>query len=451
MNVHGKHITVIGAARSGIAVAELLTRNGAKVFVSDSKSIGDESKSRLISKNIAFEENTHSGRALEADLAVVSPGVPSTAFLVKSFIERGKPVFSEIEVASWFNKTPIVGVTGTNGKTTTTAWLDHMWQTAKIEHKTGGNIGWAFSEFADAKDFECTLLEISSFQLDFIDKFAPKVSVILNITPDHLDRYENSFEKYAASKFRIFENQTSNDIFIYGWEDVLLRKKAAELAKRDNAPQIWTFSSEILPENGAGIKDGNFCFSFNGKEEVIMPQSQIAIKGTHNIRNGMAAALAARAMEVDTEYIRESLKSFAGVHHRLEFVRELDNVRYYNDSKATNVNSVWYALESFEDPIVLILGGQDKGNNYAEIAQLVRKKVRAVIALGASRQKVADQLGGIAHSITLVDSMDEAVSAAREKAKPFDVVLLSPACASFDMFQNYEHRGQVFKTLVNQL
>jgi UDP-N-acetylmuramoylalanine--D-glutamate ligase len=274
--------------------------------------------------------------------------------------------------------------------------------------------------------------------------------MILNITPDHLDRYQYKFENYVASKMRIFENQTADQIHIFNHDDDVVSNGVSAI-NQATGPKTWAFSALSLPEEGIGVKDGTIYFNLEHQQEALMEVGELSLKGTHNLRNGLAAALAARAGEIENDYIRESLATFKGVAHRLEFVRELDEVRYINDSKATNVNSVWYALESFEDPIVLILGGVDKGNDYSELASLIRRKVRAVIALGEGKAKIEEQLGGIAHDFSSVSSMEEAIETARKKAQPHDVVLLSPACASFDMFDNYEHRGEIFKELVKQL
>jgi UDP-N-acetylmuramoylalanine--D-glutamate ligase len=295
------------------------------------------------------------------------------------------------------------------------------------------------------------ILEISSFQLDHISTFRPHVSILLNNTPDHLNRYGYKFENYIAAKMRVCENQGPGDYFIYTIDDTVTASEISRIRGRANGPTLLAVSTEGMVERGAGVKDGNITFNLNGTEEMLMPVSELSLPGRHNLQNGLAAALAARVSEISNETIRQALSSFKGVEHRLEFVRELDGIRYVNDSKATNVNSVWYALQSFTDPIVLILGGQDKGNDYSEIAPFVKKHVRAIVAIGEGKQAIVDQLGSVAHDLTVCETFEEAIKTCRSKAFPGDIVLLSPACASFDMFDNYEHRGREFKRIVNAL
>lgn len=450
-SVQGKHITIMGAARSGIAMARLLQKKGAIPFVTDNRMLSETTRAELKELDIRFEEGGHTDQSKQGYFLAVSPGVPTESSLVQWYLNHGRSVFSEVEIASWFTDSDIYAVTGTNGKTTTTAWLGHLWDVAGRDHRVGGNIGIAFSSLVDGLHSSTDLLlEVSSFQLDHIEYFSPKVSMILNITPDHLDRYQNKFENYVASKMRIFENQGPDQITIFNHDDDVVSRGVSAI-NAESGSQAWAFSALTIPASGIGVENGIIYFNLEKQQEALMEVRELSLKGTHNLRNGLAAALAARAGEIDNEYIRESLATFKGVAHRLEFVRELDSVRYINDSKATNVNSVWYALESFEDPIVLILGGVDKGNDYSELASLIRRKVRAVIALGEGKAKIEEQLGGIAHDFASVNSLEEAIETAREKAQPHDVVLLSPACASFDMFDNYEHRGEIFKELVKQL
>jgi UDP-N-acetylmuramoylalanine--D-glutamate ligase len=452
MNLQGKHITILGAARSGIAAAVLSKKRGAIPFVTDKSAIKPAYKSQLEANGIAFEELEHSERALNADFAVISPGVPSDVPLVLTFKERGIPVLSEVEFASRFITSHVVAITGTNGKTTTTTWTDYIWEKAGRKHVTGGNIGTAFAGLVEAIDAQTdVILEVSSFQLDHISTFKPNVSILLNITPDHLNRYGYKFENYIASKMRICENQTPGDYFIYTIDDPVTAAEAGRLRGRNNGPQLLAISTEGMVERGAGIKDGMITFNLNGTDEPLMYASELSLPGKHNLQNGLAAALAARVSEISNDAIRQALTSFKGVEHRLEFVRELDGVRYVNDSKATNVNSVWYALQSYADPIVLILGGQDKGNDYNEIAEFIRKRVRAVVAIGEGKKAVVEQLGAVAHDLTVCETFEEAIRTCKSKAFPGDVVLLSPACASFDMFDNYEHRGREFKRIVNAL
>lgn len=450
MEVSNKHIVVIGAARSGIAAALLLKKKGADVFVSDFSTIKGEWKQRLSEAGINFEENGHSEKAKSGDFIVLSPGVPTESPIVQHYLNEGKEVYSEIEAASWFTNQRIVATTGSNGKTTVTNWLDHVWNTAKIEHSVSGNIGIAFSDVVDDTNNDF-ILEISSFQLDHIDSFKPTISLLLNISPDHLNRYGNSVEAYAAAKFRISENQTENDWFIFNYDDPMIKNHVEALQKKESAPKLWAFSyTKEVPE-GAFVRDENIIFKFNNKEEKLMSVYEVGLAGKHNLGNGLATALAARAAEIKNEAIRESLKSFMGVEHRLEKVCDVEGVKYINDSKATNVNAVWFALDSFNVPVTLILGGRDKGNDYSEIVDQIKEKVHTIIAIGESKDRIEEQIGDVAPNFVKAESMMKAVRAAHKVAKRGEIVLLSPACSSFDMFDDYEHRGKVFKDEVYKL
>ncbi|WP_069132762.1 UDP-N-acetylmuramoyl-L-alanine--D-glutamate ligase [Rhodohalobacter halophilus] len=452
IDLKDQHITIAGAARSGVAAATLLKRKGAIPFLSDAGSVQPHFADKLRAESIEFEENSHSERALSGDFLVLSPGVPTQSPIAQHYLMNGKPVISEIELASWFNRSPIVAVTGSNGKTTVVNWMHHMWKTAEKECIVAGNIGYAFSELvektAPEKD---VLLEVSSFQLDHINRFHPSVAVILNITPDHLDRYNSSFKDYAASKFRIAENQTEKDWFIYNYDDSTVSGFAKKLSERANAPQLMAFSTESETPQGAFVRNGKLIFRLDNKEETLMDIDDIALPGKHNLSNGMATALAARASEIRNEHIRESLRSFEGVEHRLEYVRTFNGVKYINDSKATNINAVWFALDSFNVPLVLILGGRDKGNDYRELESQLRKKVHTIIAIGEAKNAIKAQIGDVVPTFAEADSMKEAVKKAASVAKRGEVVLLSPACASFDMFDNYEHRGKIYKQAVLEL
>jgi len=449
-DVQGQHIVVIGAARSGVAAALLLSKKGADVFVSDYGAIADAAKQKLDQASISFEENGHTERAKSADFVVVSPGVPTESPIIQYYLNEGKSVYSEIEAASWFTDQKIIAVTGSNGKTTVANWLDHVWNNAKRDHALAGNIGVAFSDEIDRNtgDF---LLEVSSFQLDHINNFKPDVSMILNITPDHLNRYQNSLEAYAAAKFRITENQSAEDRFIFNYDDPIIQAHVEQLKQKQLAPQLWAFSHKNEVPEGAFVRDDQIIFKFNNKEEPLMPTEELGLRGQHNLSNGLATALAARAAEIKNEIIRESLKSFTGVEHRLELAREVDGVKYINDSKATNVNAVWFALDSFHVPLTLILGGRDKGNDYSELEAQIREKVHTIIAIGESKDRIEEQLGNVAPNFVKVETMGGAVRAAQKVAKKGEAVLLSPACSSFDMFDSYEHRGKIFKDEVNKL
>tara|TARA_R110002096_G_scaffold97694_17_gene217790 strand:- start:8001 stop:9356 length:1356 start_codon:yes stop_codon:yes gene_type:complete len=450
MTVRDKHIVVIGAARSGVAAAILLQQEGANIFVSDFGKIGEHQKLRLTVANIEFEENGHTQRAFDADFAVVSPGVPTEAPIIQHYLNKQKKVFSEIEVASWFTSNDIIAITGSNGKTTVTSWIADVWKHANRDYSLAGNIGFAFSEKVKAEhnDF---ILEVSSFQLDHIETFKPTISLLLNITPDHLNRYGNSLEAYAASKFRISENQDKNSWFIFNYDDPLIRNHVEALKQKENAPKLWAFSNINEVSEGAFVRDEQIIFKFNNKEEPLMAVHEIGLNGRHNLSNGLATALAARAAEIKNEAIRESLKTFVGVEHRLEIVRIVDGVKYINDSKATNVNAVWFALDSFNEPMTLILGGRDKGNDYTELLDQVKEKVHTIIAIGESKSRIEEQLGSAVPNFVTAENMWAAVKVAKKVAKRGEIVLLSPACSSFDMFDDYEHRGRVFKEEVNKI
>ncbi len=449
--VQGKAVTVVGGGRSGLSVARLLAQAGAAVFLTERGEATSGLREALEAAGVRCEFGGHTPRALDADFFVVSPGVPSTVNLVRQAQSMRIPVYSEIEAASWFCRVPIVAITGSNGKTTTTSLIAHVFRRSGRPTIVAGNIGYPFSDYVrDAPPEAVVVLEVSSFQLDHIDTFRPRTAVLLNITPDHLDRYDNDFEAYARSKFRILENLGAEDTLVYNEDDDVIR----EYVRRERGKRAFRtlgFSIERVCEAGAFVRDGALVLRINQHEEVLMQAEQLALRGRHNLYNSLAAAVAARVMEVRNDVVRESLASFEGVPHRLEFVREIGGVRYVNDSKATNVNSVWYALETFEEPIVLIAGGRDKGNDYTSLQPLVRRKVRALIAIGESAEKVLGELGPYAGVADSARSMEEALLLAREHARPGDVVLLSPACASFDMFENYEDRGDTFKRLVASL
>lgn len=451
VNVEGKKISVIGAARSGVAVAKLLHEKGARVFVTD---IAPAEKlalqlAELSLMGIEFEAGGHSDHVYDCDLLVISPGVPSTIPVVKEARRRGIDIVSEIEAASWYCPAPIIAVTGTNGKTTTTTLIGRMLHDAKKKHAVAGNIGMAFSSVVSELDASSVaVLEVSSFQLDDIRSFHPNVSIILNITPDHLDRYENSFEKYIASKCRIFEHQTMSDVLIYNYDDEATRKQVQLLA----GAHVHTLPFGVQQQfaEGAFTENGTLVTIVNGQRTEIIAADRISIKGAHNLYNSMAATLAAQSFGIRTASIRATLKNFKGVEHRLEFVREMNGIRFVNDSKATNVDSVWYALQSFKEPIVLLLGGRDKGNDYSKLSDLVKQNVKAIVAIGESAETVRKAFAAI-KNVYVAGSMPEAVQRAASLASSGDVVLLSPACASFDWFRNYEHRGSIFKELVNDL
>lgn len=452
MNVERRHITIAGAARSGIAAAMLLKEMGAVPFVSDAGTLSEQNRNRLTELNIDFEEGGHSSRSLTGDFLIISPGIPTESFIAQHYLKEGKKIFSEVELASWFAHPPVIAVSGSNGKTTVVNWMAHIWKVAARECILAGNMGNAFSEMILGNRKEATtLLEVSSFQLDHIDLFQPDISILLNITEDHLDRYGYDFNRYAAAKLKITLNQSSKNIFIYCQEDPILEQHAKMLSRTDNTPRLLAFSTHGEVEEGAYVKNGALILKLQNQEEELMQIGEIGLSGKHNLQNGMAAALAARASEIRNEFIRESLRSFEGVSHRLEFVREYEGIRYINDSKATNINSVWYALDSFQMPLALILGGRDKGNDYTRLEKQIRSKVHTVIAIGEARNAIREQIGGIVPNLLEATSMHEAVKLARKSCRRGETVLLSPACSSFDMFENYEHRGDEFKQAVLNL
>ncbi len=454
----GKKISVIGAARSGVGVSRLLRNAGAVVFVSDS---GDAAKlgkniAELQKEEIEFETGRHSDRVFECSLMVISPGVPSDTPVILEAKKRSISVFSELEVASWFCRAPIVAITGSNGKTTTTTLAGRIFSDAKKKHVVAGNIGEAFSNFVlDVAETDIVVLEVSSFQLDFIESFRPAISVLLNITRNHMDRYGNSMERYAASKARIFMNQRPDDILIYNADDEL-----TQLEVQSAKCKVLPFSTARVLDEGAFARDAVLTTILDGNEAGIIDVSQISIKGEHNLQNAMAATLIAQSMGVSPAYIRSTLKNFKGVEHRQEFVREFNGIKYVNDSKATTVEAVARALGAYTEPIVLILGGKDKGNDYTQILDTVKTKVRAIVAIGASAATVVKNFSGlvpiervdtIGSEIPNIASMKKTVDAARLLARQGDLVLLSPACTSFDWFMDFEERGKVFKAIVNSL
>lgn len=467
----GARVTVVGGARSGVAVARLLARHGARVRLTERGAAPDGLVAELDAAGVASEFGGHTPRALAADFAVVSPGVPSTSPLVVRFAEQGVPVYSEIEVAAWLCRAPIVAITGTNGKTTTTSLTHDVFQKASEDSAEGegyrprrvvvaGNIGYPFADYVDdLTEADLVVLEVSSFQLDHVARFRPRVAVLLNITPDHLDRYAGDVEQYAAAKYRIASAMQPGDTVVVNLDDARLAAFGERIAAARGVAVVGFSTERSLADLGAPfagaawVDGGALVLRLPSQPvEVLMPVADLALPGRHNLSNSLAAAVAARVLEVRCDVVRESLSTFVGVPHRLESVRDLDGVRYVNDSKATNVNAVWYALESFDrEKVVLIAGGRDKGNDYAALRPLVRDKARAVVAIGESADKVLRELGPSAPAAEAAASMEDAIRRARRLARPGDVVLLSPACASFDMFENYEDRGDTFKRLVLSL
>jgi len=447
-NIEEKKIGIIGAVRSGLGVAKLAKRLGAYPFVSDlsPKEKIERNLSVLDAEEIQYESGGHTDRLFNCDFLITSPGVPSNSQVLIEAAKRNIKVISEIEFASWFCKGVIISITGTNGKTTTTTLCAHVLNNCGVKTYPAGNIGTAFSEIVlDVKDNEYVVLETSSFQLDNIDSFKPKISLILNITPDHLDRYGHDISNYINSKLNVFKNQDANDYLILNAGDELTPKEISNL----NVHRLYISLNNAQPD-GIYLQNKQIIFKKDNAVEFSCTTDDISLRGEHNYLNAMAVISIAKIFNLNNEKIIEALGSFPGVEHRLEFVRELDGVKYINDSKATNVDSVWYALRSFEEPIFLILGGTDKGNDYNQIKDIVIKNVKKIYAIGSSADKVFNYF----HQFVKVEvkkSIEECISAANKETRENEVVLLSPACASFDMFNDYEHRGRVFKEAVNNL
>lgn len=447
-DIKGKNIAVLGAFRSGLGAAKLALRKGAVPFVSDSGPYEklEDGFRFLQSLGIDYEFGKHSQRVYDADIIVTSPGIPTESDVLMKASFLGKKIVSELEFASWFCKGDILAITGTNGKTTTTSLAEHLFKNCGMRIKSAGNIGLAFSEIVrQVKTNDLVALETSSFQLDFTDEFKPRFAVILNITPDHLDRYHNNFGEYADSKLKIAKNQNEEDYLITNADDPNIPDDIG-----NEKVQRYYFSTREKVSRGSFYADGKFFFIDKGIIETVATINDFNLVGEHNISNALSVITIAKILECHDDMIRDALYTFQAVEHRLEIVRTLAGVKYVNDSKATNVESVWYALQSFDEQIMLILGGKDKGNDYNRILELVRRNVRKIYAIGSSAQKVYDFFRPYLQ-VEIMGSMEDAVNKCRQEAAFGEVVLLSPACASFDMFNNYEHRGQVFKELVNEL
>ncbi len=443
-----KKIAVLGGGESGIGTAILAKKNGYEVFLSDKGKIKDKYIEVLKHIEIEWEEQQHTeSKIFDADVVMKSPGIPDTAPLVKQLREQGIPVVSEIEFASWFSDVPVIGITGSNGKTTVTNLIQHLLKEGGIDSAMGGNVGNSYAKLVAEEVHDWFVLELSSFQLDGIEKFRPKIAILTNITPDHLDRYEYKLENYIASKFRITKNQTEEDFFIYDADD----KNITEWLKKNPVrSQKLPFSLEKKVESGAYIENENIVININNTQ-FTMPTSELALQGKHNAKNAMAAATVSQLLRIRKQTIRESMANFQGVEHRLEKVLKINNVLYINDSKATNVNATFYALESMETETVWIVGGVDKGNVYDDLLPLVNEKVKAIICLGVDNDKIVNAFGNIVENMVETSSMNDAVQIAYRLAEKGDTVLLSPACASFDLFENYEDRGRQFKEAVRNL
>jgi UDP-N-acetylmuramoylalanine--D-glutamate ligase len=447
MELNNKRVLVVGLGKSGVASALFLKAHGARVTVSDTKS-GDELRNEipvLLDHGITVETGGHGERTFRGqDLIVVSPGVPVDAPLLVQARALGEAVIGEIELAAQFLPGPIVAITGSNGKTTTTTLTGEILAAGGLPTLVGGNIGTPAISLAErAKPETVTVLEISSFQLETIQTFRPKIAVVLNVTPDHLDRHR-TFEVYVDAKARIFENQQSGDFAVLNEDD----PTCVSLAARTRAKVFW-FSRLKEVERGAWVREGNILFRDAAQQHEVMPVSEIPLKGAHNLENVLAAVCAGALMGCAPEKIRQAVRDFKAVEHRLEFVATIRGVDYYNDSKATNVDATIKALESFPANIHLILGGKDKGSDYTVLNELLRQRVKRVYTIGAAAAKIESQIKNV--EVVHAETLENALRKANAVAQPGDVVLLAPACASFDQFKSYEHRGKVFKEIVGAL
>jgi UDP-N-acetylmuramoylalanine--D-glutamate ligase len=441
-------LVILGGGESGVGTAILGKKEGFEVFVSDKGEIKEKYKEVLEHFGIEWESGTHTeSKILNADVVMKSPGIPDKVPLVKQLVAKGIPVISEIEFASKYTDATLVGITGSNGKTTTTMMTYHLLKEGGLNVGMAGNIGDSYAKMVAEQDFDQYVLEISSFQLDGIVDFKPHVAVITNITPDHLDRYEYKFENYIASKFRIAMNQDENDYLIYDADDEVI---TGWLKQHPVRSKLVPFSLRGKVEEGAWLENETIKIKLEHKT-LEMSTDILALEGQHNVKNTMAASMAALLVKVRKETIRQSIQSFQGAPHRLEKVLKINHVEYINDSKATNVNATFYALDGIKKPIVWIVGGVDKGNDYAELMPLVREKVKAIVCLGMDNTKLKDAFGNVIDLMVETYSMEEAVKVAYKIAERGDAVLLSPACASFDLFENYEDRGNQFKNAVKNL
>ncbi len=445
-----KRLVILGGGESGVGAAVLAQKNGYDVFLSDKGKLKGKYKDVLLKYKISWEEEKHTEELiLNANEVVKSPGIPENSKLIEQLRQKGVSVISEIEFAARYTKAKKICITGSNGKTTTTLLTYHMFKKAGLNVGLAGNVGQSFAMQVAENDFDYYVIELSSFQLDGMFEFRADIAILLNITPDHLDRYDFKLEKYADSKFRIAQNQTKEDAFIYCIDDpVTMNMIDAKNIKATKYP--FSIMQEI--ELGACLNENKqLIINTNNNNPLSMTIQELALQGKHNIYNSMAAGIAGKLVDLRKETIRESLSDFHNIDHRLEFVGNVHGIEFINDSKATNINSTWYALESMENPVILILGGVDKGNDYSMLKDLVKEKVKAIICLGADNKKIIKAFGGMVETILEAKSATEAVAQAYKVGKKGDTVLLSPACASFDLFENYEDRGTQFKQAVRAL
>jgi UDP-N-acetylmuramoylalanine--D-glutamate ligase len=443
-----KKIVILGGGESGVGAAILAKKEGFDVFLSDLSLIKSQYKTMLDKHQIAWEEKQHTEAIiLSADEIIKSPGIPNKAPIIKKLKEKGIPIISEIEFAGRYTNAKMICITGSNGKTTTTMLTYHILKNAGFNVGLAGNVGNSLALQVAENNFDYYVIELSSFQLDDMYEFKADVAILLNITPDHLDRYEYNFQNYVDSKFRIIQNQTENDVFIYWDGDPVIRK---EIEKRKPTSTLYPFDINKGKDIETYIEKENLIINTLNKK-FTMPTNKLSLEGTHNTYNSMAAGISACVMNIKDEKIRESLSNFEGVEHRLEYVASVRGIRFINDSKATNVNSCWYALQSAKTPVILILGGTDKGNDYTEIERLVKEKVRAIVCMGVDNSKLLSFFEGKVPAIFDTHSIEDAVKIAYKSSEKGDTVLLSPCCASFDLFENYEDRGEKFKDCVKSL
>ena len=443
-----KKISILGAGESGVGAAILAKKQGWEVFVSDFGSIKDEFKNELTENGFNWEEGKHSEDIiLNSDLIIKSPGIPDKAPIIKKLKEKGIKIISEIEFGGYYSKAKTICITGSNGKTTTTMLTYHILKKAGLNVGLAGNVGKSYAKQIANDDFDIYVLELSSFQLDDMFEFKADIAVLMNITPDHLDRYNYEMQNYVDSKFRIIQNQTNENWFIFNYDDPIIQ---AEISKKEIKAKQAPFSLNKQLEIGGYASEEQITINTNNKQ-FIMSIHELALKGKHNAQNSLASGIAAKILEIRSESVRESLSDFVNVEHRLEFVAKVHGIEFVNDSKATNINSTWFALESMDKPTVWIVGGVDKGNDYNELMALVKEKVKAIICLGEDNSKIIEAFTGVVDTIVEAKSAFEAVSYGYRLARKDETVLLSPACASFDLFENYEERGNMFKQAVRGL
>ncbi len=449
MELGKKKIVVLGGGESGTGAAILAQKLNFEIFVSDFSTIPLKYRTLLEEHGIAFEMNGHSEeQILDADLVIKSPGIPDDSFLIKRIKHNGIEIIDEVEFAFLHSKAPVIAITGSNGKTTTSTLIHHILKSSGLKSVLVGNIGRSYARAVAEAEFDYAVIEVSSFQLDYCKFFKPQIAVLTNITPDHLDRYQYKFENYKQSKFRITAQQDQDDILIYNAEDEHIKDL---ITSKTSKAQLLPFGMGGISNNsGAYYSNSAMKFKYNQKEMTIR-EEELTLKGNHNIQNTMAAGLASMATHLKSQKIKQSITTFTAVEHRLEMVNRIEGVVYINDSKATNVNSAYYALQTVQKPIIWIAGGVDKGNDYKALLPLVREKVKAIICLGKDNEKLFETFSNVIDEMISLESMTEAVGKAYEISNTGDTVLLSPACASFDLFKNYEDRGDQFKTQVKRL